>query len=92
MLPALWTRLLVDVFAEEVVLLDGGQRVMHVRAADHAELEGVDAQLLLMGEPLHQSASQVRIRPHLRRFGLVLHGQVAVLPSGDTEVRKLVIG
>ena len=66
---------------------------MDVGAAHEAELERVHAELRLELQAAQQPGAQVVGRHHLGRERLVLEREVAVLPSGDTQVAgELVVG
>ena len=88
MLPAMRRRLDAGVLAEEVVLLGRRQAGMRVGAADEAELERVDAELLLQLQAFLQRPP--RIFP-LDHAGLLRHaGEIGLIPF--LELGELVGG
>jgi hypothetical protein len=88
-LHALGAGLRARVLAEEVVVVGRRQRGVAVRRADHAELEGVRAQLLLELQPELESAAGVLVLQHLVLFALA-QVEVALVPGA--VVGELVVG
>jgi len=88
-LPAIRARLLPGELAEEVVLLDEGQRIVRVGTADDAGLERIHAQLRLVLEAAHESGAHEAGRHHLRGE-LAAERQVAEFPARDAVLEELV--
>ena len=85
---ALSARLGFGKLAEEVVLLRGGEAVVAVGAADQADLEGIDAQFRLVGEPQLEGAAAVLVLQHPVFLGCAA---ADVVPIPVLEIGKFVV-
>ena len=77
------------VLAEEIILVARGQAGVGIRAADHAEVIGIGAKLLLQGEAIFQGRTRVfELQLPLLLAGI--HRQVGLVPG--LVVGELVVG